>query len=654
MPNLIRGVCVALGLLCWIAPAAGQHRSSDDASGSATYDPSQIWTRPDHGTSSLHTGSGHPGPNYWQNSVEYTIEARLDPDAQEIQGTVTAQYTNNSPTSLSSIWLLTNVPPPRTDVRSARSPVEVQTIRVKRNGDMKSVRTFATDGRVQVRLPEPVSGSGGTTSLSIEFRTAISSDGLPGMTQTPSGPLYGVGEWFPRVAAYSNREGWVRGLVRAPEDGHAEYGSFDYHITVPAKMIVAGSGTLMNPKDVLTADQRRRLMRARDSNRKVAIISPDNAGTFETRPTRSGTLTWHFRMNGARTVAWAASPSFVWNAAKVPRTGRRDALAMSYYPRSSMGGEAWNRSTYHTQKAVRFFSEELFAYPWNNAVSVAGPVGEQAFPGLSFCPTDATGYSLFACSVQNQSHNWFPAIVGSDPAQHPWMDEGLSTYMSLRAHRTLYEGEFSPKRDTEFAPGAGADADRAMAALLRSVSSADGLMGPAPPPPSPQTGQYYSFKAAYGYLLLRDYVLSPERFDYALRQFVQRWAFRAPMPQDLFRTIEDASGTDLSWFWTGWFREAWQVDVGIQAVSYVDGSPEQGARLTLTLSKKLPMPVHATVTEADGDTHDLRLPADIWRRGPNHVAELDTDSRIKRVQLDPQNLLPDVNRSNDTWSSKNL
>jgi hypothetical protein len=640
-----------IALLVLVVGALTTGPVNAQAPADTVFRPDAVWPGQvdDRNGSDLRSGTGHPGPSYWQNHVQYTINATLDTSSQKIQGTVEAKYTNNSPSPVSSLWFLVSS---RSDVGPAATPesrIQIASITVGGASDPYTPSTFRKGSRLQVRLKAPVAARGGTTSVAIKYEMALSENDVPGWTPMRSGPLYGIGHWYPRVAAYTDRYGWASGSSGISRSSFAEYGSFNYSLNVPASFIIAGSGTLMNPSDVLTSDQRRRLLRARDSRQKVAIITPDQAGTEDTRPQQSGTLTWEFQMNGVRDVAWAASPGFIWNAANFSRPGKQDALAMAYYPRSAMGGEAWNRATYHTQKSVSLYSKRYFAYPWNNTTTVTGP-GRQAFPGLSFCPPSATGKSLFSCVARNQSASWFPGIVASNPNRNPWLSEGLQTFLSTEAHRRLYDGEFYSEQytgDTETPTTTSAITQQLKKQNHRSILA-------APSPSTPATAFTRSVKPAYGLELLRSYVLDADLFDYSLRQFIQRWAYRVSTPSDFFQSIEDATGTELSWFWTGWFGSTWQLDLAVASVSYPNKTPEKGSQVQFTLQQKLPMPVRAKVVEVDGDTLDLHLPVEIWREGPSYTVPLNTDSPLKTVTIDPSRTLPDANYANNTWTSPNL
>lgn len=613
--------------------------------------PADVWpgqVAPPAGTD-LRSGTGHPGPSYWQNHVKYDITARLDTAAHKIRGTVTVEYTNNSPSPVSSIWFLVGSRSDVVPTGRPKSRIQIGSVTVAPGSDAYSPPTLRVGSRLHVRLKAPVAARGGTTSVQLEYQVPLTENEVPGWTRMQSGPLYGIGQWHPRVAAYSDQYGWASGADGISEASHAEYGSFDYSVTVPASFIVAGSGTLMNPSNVLTSNQRRKLLRARDSKQKVAIITPDQAGTEDTRPQQSGTLTWRFQMNGVRNVAWAASPGFIWNATSFPRPGKQDALAMAYYPRSAMGGEAWNRATYHTQKAAALYSKQFAPFPWNNTTSVTAPI-DDAFPGLSFCPTSATGPDLFSCIVRNQSANWFPGIVASNPDRDPWLSAGLQTFLSAEAHQRLYDGEFHSKQYT--GDSQRPTTARAVAQKLKQSNSRSIL---APPSPSTSAQSFTrSVKPAFGLTLLRSYILDADLFNYGLREYIRRWSYRVSTPSDFFQSIEDGTGTELSWFWTGWYGSTWELDLAVSSVSYLKDNPKNGAKVHLTLQKKLPMPVRATVVEVDGDTLDLHLPVEIWREGASYTVPLSTDSPLKSVTIDPSRALPDANYANNTWTSPNL
>jgi len=625
-----------------------------------SYEPDRVWSRPSpfDRPSAYRTGSGRPGPDYWQNRVDYTIHATLDTSKKTIEGEVQISYTNNSPSALRALWLelesLYRQPTGTSITPSVSSTGHGALFNIGRVARIEPKPTTAlptsrVDGRLQIQLANALDAFGGKMTVTVEYVVSLSKDRLPLHHTSPDGPLYQIANWYPRVATYDALHGWTGTTKAYNGPVQSEYASVDYYLTVPATMIVAGSGTLMNAKDVLTADQRRRLLSARRSKRKVAVISPDRAGRSATRPQEDGVLTWHFRMNGTRDAAWAASPSFVWNAARIKRPEMNAGLAMSFYPPSAVSGEGWNRSTYHAQKSTQLFSSRLKAYPWNNAINVAAPIGKKGFPGITFCEADASGAALFRCTVRGQAQHWFPRIVSADPQRYPWMHAGFTTFLSRLAHQELYDGEFASTPPFGAAPtrtGAPAPQDP-----ISGHESAT-IMTPAGRVNASQHASLYGIKTAIGLLLLREYILKPEQFDRALRAFVRRWAYRRPTPEDFFRTVNDATGQDLWWFWRGWFTKPWTCDQRIADVSYVDGDPSNGANITVELRKPLPMPAELRITDAGGDAHRIRLPVEVWQAGAQHTVTTNTTSELKKVVLDPDDELPDVSPSNDTWTRK--
>lgn len=652
---------VLIGLLALSFFVSTTHAQSPDPS--STFDPHAAWS-PEvlaHSADSYRTGSGHPGPDYWQNRADYTIEARLDTASHVIRGTARIHYTNNSPDSLQALWLQLDQNRFQADSRSAKvtrstqaasgtSGFQFSRVAVERGDEAVTPDTLTTDTRMQVRLDAPVAPKGGTLDLVLDYRFTVPKNGRTAWAQTPRGPIYEIARWYPRVAVYDDIRGWDTLPFLGTGEFYCEYGIFDYRVTVPASMIVAGTGTLQNPDEVLTATQRRRLEAARRSDETTYIVAPDEVGNPSVRLAQDGMLTWHFRMTNTRDVAWAASPAFVWDAARIDlkhRSKGSPALAMSFYPPSSTGPEAWDRSTEYTKKTIEFFSDRLYPYPWATAVNVAGPVGGMEYPGLAFCHQSATGYALFYLTVHELGHTWFPMIVGSNERRHAWMDEGFNTFIDVLAHRLINDGEFAPKRDGEYAPDGGNPA-REIVPVMTDPDTAPIMTYPDVLASRLRHPIHY-FKPAFGLTLLRTFILGPERFDFAFQQYVQRWAFKHPTPQDFFRTMNDAAGEDLRWFWKGWFEKTWTLDQAVTDVTYVDGEPSKGALVTLKTLRRLPMPVRVRVRETDGETHRVRLPVEIWQRGPSHSFRVDTDTRLDSVVVDPEQQLPDVNRQNNTW-----
>lgn len=355
-------------------------------------------------------------------------------------------------------------------------------------------------------------------------------------------------------------------------------------------------------------------------------------------------------MEKTRDVAWAASSAFLWDASTARYENGQTTLAMSYYPVESTGKNAWGRATHYLERSLEIFSNKWFVYPYDTAINVGGPTGGMEYPGITFDSYKVTGYTLFLLVSHEIGHNWFPMIVGSDESLHPWMDEGFNTFIDIYAHEVFNNGEYAPKRDGEYAPDGGNPAEEIIPVITQDearpiVSRADALKG-----------DYYHpleyFKPAFGLQLLQEVVLGPERFNYAFRKYIHKWAYKHPGPKDFFRAMNNYSGQNLNWFWRGWFIHNWKLDQAVTDVTYTDGNPQKGARITLKNMEQMPMPVLITITTADGQTEQYKLPVEIWMKDETFTFTAPTSQKITRVELDAAHRLPDVNRANNSWTAE--
>jgi hypothetical protein len=633
----------------WLALAA----LAATAAGAEGYNPRETFAPFDMGqpVNAFRSAGGLPGPAYWQNRADYSIRATLDPAAKTIRGSVSITYSNNSPDTLDVLWLQLEQNLYRPGSRGALSQggapggategmiLDAVTV----NG--APVTPLVSDTRAQLRPPKPLA-PGGKALVAIRYHFNIPSDDFGGRTgwlNAKSGdPIFSIAQWYPRMAVYDDIRGWDTAPYLAQEF-YLEYGDFDYWLTVPADMLVAGSGALQNPAEVLTAPQRARLAEARTSDRTVMIRAPreipDHAGS-------SGIRTWHFRMEKTRDVAFSASRAFAWDAARIRLPGGRTSLAMSFYPAESAGPGAWGRSTEYLKDSVERFSAKYYPYPWPAAVNVAGPAAGMEYPGIVFDGIDDKGKILFWITAHEIGHSWFPMIVGFDERRHAWMDEGFNTFIDVYQSDEFNRGEYGPKRDSEYARGGGNPVDEILPILA----------DPAAPPILSRADTIVErwrhpityFKSALGLVLLRERILGPERFDPAFRRFIAAWAFRHPKPADFFRAMESETGEDLSWWWNGWYAHNWQMDLAVAGIEAAkDGTP----LVRVEARDKLVMPATLRLTYAGGRTIDLRLPAETWIRQASTAIPAPRGAIVK-AELDPDHKLPDRDRSNNTATAR--
>ncbi len=602
------------------------------------------------------SADGSPGPRYWQNRADYQIHATLDADARTLDGTEVVTYTNSSPNSLHSLWLQLDQNIYREDARSAyvhdyrrtgfTPGYRLDHVEVDAGHGWSQAAYLISGTRMQIRLAEALAADGGKLRLRIHYHYELPGEfgGRTAWVNTPHGVIYDVAQWFPRMAVYDDLNGWDT-LPYLGSEFYLEYGTIDYYVTVPWNMLVAGSGELENPDQVLTKVQRDRLQQARRSDDTVMIVGPDEVGTADSRPVHDGTLTWHYRMENTRDVAFSASPAFVWDAARIQLPDGGTSLAMSFYPPESGGEAAWGRSTEYLKHAVEGFSRRWSAYPYPAAVNVAGKVSGMEYPGLLFDGMDARGRNLFWITAHEIGHTWFPMVVGTNERRWAWMDEGLNTFIDVYESDDFGHGVYGPKRDPEYAPGGGNPVEEIQALLADPdapviMSRADAISEKYRHPVS-------YFKTALGLVLLREQILGPERFDWAFRRFIDEWSYRHPSPSDFFRTMNSAAGEDLSWFWRGWFMHNWTLDLAVTHVAYVDGDPGKGADITIANLDPLVMPATVEIAYPDGRSDRLRLPAETWLQRDTATIRTERSGPITSVTVDPDHVIPDRDRRNN-------
>lgn len=605
----------------------------------------------------VRAADGRPGPKYWQNAADYKIDVSLDEVNHSISGSVIISYTNNSPYSLPFLWLqmdqniynLQSRGVATTAISGGRwanrddfdGGFNLTAVKLIQNGKEINANYQVTDTRMQIILPASLKNNGGTVQIKVDYNFLIPEYGTDrmGRLNTKNGWIYEIAQWYPRMCVYDNVEGWNTLPYLGQGEFYLEYGNFDYSINVPANQIVVGSGELMNPQEVLTPEQIKRLNKAKNSDNTVMLRSADEVTDPTSRPINKKRLTWKFHCTNARDVAWASSSAFIWDAARINLPEGKKALAMSVYPIESAGDSAWGRSTEYVKGAIEFYSEYLYPYTYPVAVNVAGIVGGMEYPGIVFCGARAKGNRLWGVTSHEFGHNWFPMIVGSNERKYAWMDEGFNTFINSLAEDNFNNGEYKNNRPIN---------RHFMGRFMMNDSSES--ISTVPEVTQPRNlGIVAYYKPAMGLSILREVILGEDRFDGALSYYTHAWAFKHPTPWDFFHAIENYSGESLDWFWRGWFLNNWKIDQSVDGVSYVENDSTKGSIITISNLEKLPMPVTVEVTEMDGKTGRISLPVEVWQHGPTWKFEYPSNSKITKVVIDPDNKLPDVNDKNNKW-----
>ncbi len=611
----------------------------------------------------VRSSSGQPGPKYWQNRADYKLSVRLDEQTNEITGTAILNYTNNSPDKLSFIWMQLDqnlfkedsrghamIPPSgsRSGSHGQKFDAGYKITSVKiietESGRIveKDPEYFIEDTRMQIYLPSELAAGGGKLQVKITY-SFISPDygsDRMGILNTKNGKIFSVAQFYPRMCVYDDVSGWNTIPYLGPSEFYLEYGDYDISITVPASHIVVSSGELVNPKEVYTTEQQKRWAAAAQSDKTVLIRSASEVGDAASRPAGKKELTWKFSLKNARDAAFATSAAFIIDAARMNLPSGRKSMAISAYPVESDGPDGWGRSTEYNKASNEFNSKKWYEFPYPAATNVASNVGGMEYPGLAFCGATAKKSSLWGVTDHEFGHTWFPMIVGSNERLHAWMDEGFTMFINSLASNDFNNGEYKPMRIDWHVYG------KALTnpALEPVVSSADNMR-------EANIGHLAYYKPAAGLTLLREQVIGPERFDRAFKEYIKRWAYKHPTPDDFFRTMENVTGENLSWFWRGWFLNNWKLDQAVAGVSYVKNDPKQGALITLDNLEQMVMPTILQIETKSGKISRIKLPAEVWQRNVRFTFRYPSTEEIRTVVSDPDKVMPDSDSANNIWTA---
>ena len=694
---------------------------------------------------SYRTGSGSPGSTYWQQRADYVIDVEVNDQTQVLTGSETITYYNNAPEPLKFLWLqldqnifADNSITAQTSTGSVKDSIPAAffshasgvTVSDYKGGyTIKSVKDAAgkilpyiiNNTMMRVDLPAPLK-TGEKFTFSVDWNYTEYNrqvfDGRGGYEFFPEDGnyVYTFAQWFPRMCVYDDYEGWQNKQFLGQGEFALTFGNYRVKITVPADHIVAATGTIQNPKDVLSKAQLERYENAKNSFDAPVLIVTEKE-VREKEKTRSiKKATWEFAADNVRDFAFASSRKFIWDAQAV-KIGDKTILAQSLYPKE--GNPLWEReSTKAIKNALEIYSERTFDYPYPVAYSIHTAHQGMEYPMICFngerpkkdgTYTKATLTGLVQVVVHEVGHNFFPMIVNSDERQWSWMDEGLNTFLEKETTRIrypeLYGTHGTPKGIVPFMRG-----DKSQ---MRPIMSSSDNVRPG------EFGSNAYTKPSAALTVLRETVMGPELFDQAFKEYAQRWAFKHPGPADFFRTMEDVSAVDLDWFWRGWFYTTDNVDVNMEEVKWfklrsetvepekkklkikkgdleaesTDGKnngndfsngPEEFTLMNTPeylqgefksraddnairqkLEKKniyqikfknvggLVTPLVIEWTYKDGSKEIERIPAEIWRINENEITKVFIkDKEVVNILLDPNFELADVEMRNNVFPKR--
>ncbi|MCU0437451.1 MAG: M1 family metallopeptidase [Raineya sp.] len=680
------------------------------------------------------TADGSPGHEYWQQRADYKINVTLDDTKQWVKGSETITYYNNSPNELRYLWLQLdqNMFSKESNTyksesfdldgnsgrnllgwaSSSNSPhgFVISNVKDSKGGLLQYKENYTM---MRIDLPEPLKkGQKFTFSLDWSFYV-IDANKMGGrggyeFFPTDGNYLYEMAQWFPRMCVYNDVYGWQHKQFLGRGEFALVFGDYEVNINVPADHVVAATGELQNASSLLTPAQLQRWEKAKTAKEPVVIVTQEEAVQAEKKKA-SERKTWTYKAQNVRDFAWASSRKFIWDAFQVDNAGKK-VWAMSYYPKE--GNPLWGeKSTWTVAHTLNIYSKYSIDYPYPVAISVHGPVFGMEYPMICFNggrpipmpanateddkkknaeANDRTKYAMVSVIIHEVGHNYFPMIINSDERQWSWMDEGLNSFLQFRAEQELPEVAWTK------------DLKRPYPSRRGPAANIVGYMKSAPDTQVPimtnseqvkQFGNNAYGKPATALNVLRETVMGKELFDYAFKQYSNKWKFKHPEPADFFRTMEDASGVDLDWFWRGWFYTVDFYEPNLESVTLykilengqslptasafptkevklgnaVKRMEENGIILSDAEKKalspnknfyvlkvknngELVMPLIVEVTYKDGTKQTERFPAEIWRMNHKEVFRMiATDKEVSSFRLDPNLETTDTDTNNNTF-----
>jgi hypothetical protein len=589
------------------------------------------------------SASGTPGPDYYQQQADYRMDITLDDKNARIYGEETITYYNNSPDELEYLWVQLDQ-----NVRSKESKSPLRdgsgvapayrtesfagdyltepfdggfNIEYVRDAQGKPLSYTINQTMMRVNIPQPLK-SGESVSFDIKWWYNIPDHTVNRARsgyeyfEKDGNRAYVIAQFFPRMAVYSDVEGWQNHQFWGSGEFALPFGNYEVNITVPADHVLDATGELQNRKEVFSREMMQRYEQAKKSyDKPVLIVTQEEAEAAE-KGFAEKTKTWKFKAENVRDYAFATSRKFIWDMMAV-RIGSKDVMAVSLYPKE--GNPLWeDLSTQAVASTLKTYSKHTFDYPYHKAISVHAKNQGMEYPMICWnygrpnedgTYSDRVKYGMISVIIHEVGHNFFPMIVNSDERQWGWMDEGLDTFMQY-----LAEQEFGKAFPAVIAPNEKYPSRRGEPSKIVPYMAGDqSYLAPIMSNPENvyQLGPNAYGKPATALNILRETVMGPELFDHAFKTYAQRWMFKHPTPEDFFRTMEDASAVDLDWFWRSWFYTTDYVDIGVKGVKkfYVSNKPTRQMREYMQANgvTEADLPPLVYLAEEDSEDYDPEL-----------------------------------------------
>lgn len=596
------------------------------------------------------TRTGQPGPNYWQQFARYRIDAELVPATNQVNGRETVRYFNHSPDTIRTphFFLNQNLFKPGA-ARTGETPVTsgMEILRVAAAGQTlakadEGVGYWIEGTRMGVHLPRALAPHD-SVDIEVAWNFQVPPDGAP--REGATGDVFMVAYWYPQLAVYDDVSGWVDDPYLGGAEFYMGYADYDVTIRAPQGWLIASTGELTNPAEVLSKQTRDRLAEARRGGSVVHVVRDEDRGVGPTKATTTGfdgVLSWKFRATNMRDFDWGASAKYLWDATIAvvgDRDGDRrpDTTNINTFYRPETRKWAWSNSAMYERSSVEFLSSYLWPYPWPQMTALDGPVScsGMEYPMLTCVGGQRDTLGLYSVLVHETGHMWFPMQVGSNERRYAWQDEGLTRFNQAQGMQAYFKGY---------------DREKAARDAYLSIAKTDDEQ------PLMTEGDLYASrsnayqfatyeKMATNMIALRG-LLGDSAFRQAYRTYGLRWQYRHPTPYDFFNSFNSLTGQNLDWFWRTWWYETWTLDQAISSAAV------EGGKLVVTIEDRglAPMPVRLAVTHADGRVERREIPVAVWLSGARRTTvSLDGPESVVKVEIDPENVFPDVDRSNNVW-----
>ena len=584
------------------------------------------------------TESGAPGPNYWTNYASYTINAVVSPTSNHLQGEVEIVYKNNSPDTLERVVVQL-----RQNVNKEGS-IRNRSLNVTNGVNLSKViigdRPLVQGSRwrrsgysiygtqMNIWLTDPLL-PGNEITLEIGWNFEIPPTPNPRMGTDDE--VYYLAYWYPQMAVYDDVNGWDADLYMGNGEYYMGYADYDVKVTLPQSWIMAATGELQNAEEILSETALERLARAAKTKETVAIVTEQEMQEKSaTQKSPHGSHTWHFKAENVRDFAFGASDKYVWDATSAD-TGEGTSMIHAFYRPEK--GESWKRAAEFGQFSIEHLSQKLLPYPWPHMTIVEGLIGGgMEYPMMTLIGGGRSDRSLFGVTYHEIAHMWFPMIIGQDEKAYTWMDEGLTTFNTNEGSADFWKNDPWSRRGSYMRiAGSGMEVEP-----MRH--------GDQYPVGSPARGIASYGKPGLGLHIIRS-LYGQEQFEKAYREYASRWAFKHPLPYDLFNTFEDVLGEDMDWFWTSFYYQTWTLDLAVADVK----ESRKAVEVTIQDKGLMPVPVPVRVIYEDDTMEDKTIPVEVWLSDKRETTLSFKGGKVKNVVIDPKGFLPDTDRSDNSW-----